>query len=241
MSDYSPTTNYPWTTESPSIDSDDEETQDRIGVPSGVGIRGYQTSHPEPYWDKRFLPLLYEDLSSVSTHYDVDMVTQLEVQPTNTITTPIYAEDKTTILHIFEWKVLNIGPKGGRTKQSEIDLLFSVTNFSNAYLWGANHNNRLRRGTKVYLVKGELDGEHGTVVGHVPGFSIHNNPRSVHYLIVLLSSGCAEAVRQDFVKLVDLHQQLPFGIPKPIVIKKRSMSGWGSGSNGWDTWKNSSN
>ena len=134
-------------------------------------------------------------------------MTQLEVKPITTITTPIYSEDDTkTVLHTFEWKVLNIGPKGGRTKQSEIDLLYGVTNVGNAYLWGANHHNRLRRGTKVYMVKGELIGRHGTVVGHVPGFSIHNHPRSVHYIVVLLSSGCAEAVRQDHIKLVDLHQ-----------------------------------
>ena len=73
MSDYTPTMNYPWTTDSPSIDSDDEETQDCIGVPSGAGIRGYQTCYPEPYWDKRLLPLLYEELSNPSTHCDADM------------------------------------------------------------------------------------------------------------------------------------------------------------------------
>ena len=154
MSDYTPTTTYPWINDSPSIDSDDEETQDRLGVPSGAGIRGYQTSYPEPYWDKRLLLLLYEELSYPSTHYDVDMVAQLEVDPTIIITTPIHSEDRTTVLHTFEWKVLNIGPRGGRTQQSEINLLYGVTNFENAYLWGANHHNRLRRGTKVYLVKG---------------------------------------------------------------------------------------
>ena len=236
MSDYTPTTTYPWINDSPSIDSDDEETQDRLGVPSGAGIRGYQTSYPEPYWDKRLLPLLYEDLTSPSTRYDVDMVAQLEVHPTITITTSIHSEDKTTVLHTFEWKVLNIGPRGGLTLQAEIDLLYGVTNFENVYLWGANHHNRLRRGTKVYLVKGELKGEHGTVVGHVPGFSIRNNPRSVHFLIVILSSGRPEAVRQDFVKLIDLHQQLPLGIPRSID-ERSSLPIWGDGSkNGWDTW-----
>ena len=118
MSDYTPSPNYPWTTSSPVINSDDEEAQDRLGVPR-AGIRGYQTSHPEPYWDKRLLPLLYEDLTSPSTHYDVDMVAKLEVHPTTTITTSIHSED---VLHTFEWEVLNTGPRGGRTLQSEIDL-----------------------------------------------------------------------------------------------------------------------
>ena len=49
MSDYSPTPNYPWTTGSPDIDSENEETKDLTGVPSGAGIRNYQTSYPEPY------------------------------------------------------------------------------------------------------------------------------------------------------------------------------------------------
>ena len=174
------------------------------------------------------------------------MVAQLEVHPTTTITTSILFED---ILHTFEWKVLNTGPRGGRTLQSEIDLLYGVTNFENPYLWGANHHNRLKRGSKVFMLKGELKGQHGTVVGHVPGFSIFNHCRSVHSLIVILSTGGAEHVRQDFVKLIDLHQLLPFGIPEPVEKKKRPLSewgkaanGWGTGAaNGWDTWKNSSN
>ena len=106
------------------------------------------------------------------------------------------------------------------TVQAEIDLLYAVTNFCNVYWLGAKHNNRLKRGTKVYMVKGELAEKHGTIVGHVPGFSVFKDPRSVHRVQVLLASGCVEEVRQDHLRLVDLYQELPLGIPKPLVKKK---------------------
>ena len=98
--------------------------------------------------------------------------------------------------------------------------MYAVTNFCNVYWLGAKHNNRLKRGTKVYMVKGELVDNHGTIVGHVPGFSVFNYPRSVHRVQVLLASGCVEEVRQDHLRLVDLYQELPLGIPKPLVKKK---------------------
>ena len=76
------------------------------------------------------------------------------------------------------------------------------------WLW-AKHNNMLRWSTNVYMTKGELVGQHGTIVGHVPGFSVFKDPHSVHWLRVLLASGCVEEVRQDYVRLVDFHQELP--------------------------------
>ena len=76
--------------------------------------------------------------------------------------------------------MLNIGPTAGLTVQEDIDLLYAVTNFCNVYWLGAKHNNRLKRGTKVYMVKGELVGKNGTIVGHVSGFSLFKDRRSVH-------------------------------------------------------------
>ena len=224
MSDYTIPPHYPWTTGSPDFDSDTEDTKDLSDVPRDSNIMNsnhYQSSYPEPYWDKRHLPLLYESITAPNRVFDEAMVNQLEIKPTKIIRTPIYSEDgKHTVVHDFEWKVLNIGSNAGLTVQVEIDLLYAVTNFCNVYWLGAKHNNRLKRGTKVYMVKGELAEKHGTIVGHVPGFSVFKDPRSVHRVQVLLASGCVEEVRQDHLRLVDLYQELPLGIPKPLVKKK---------------------
>ena len=158
------------------------------------------------------------------------MVNQLEIKPTKIIRTPIYSEDgKYTVVHDFEWKVLNIGPRAGLTVQADIDLLYAVTNFCNVYWLGSKHNNRLKSGTKVYMVEGAFKNKHGTIVGHVPGFSLFKDPRSVHRVQVLLASGCVKEVRQDHLRLVDLYQELPLGIPKPLVKKKSETYG-----SGWD-------
>ena len=233
MSDYTPPPSYPWVTDSPEFDSETEEKKDLSDVPPCSGIRNinpYRSNYPEPYWDKRRLPFLYENITAPDISFDEDMVDKLRTKPTTIIQTPIYSEDgKKTVIHNFEWKVLNIGPKAGLTEQKDIDLLYSVTNFCNVYWLGAKHNNRLKRGTKVYMVKGSLKGKHGTIVGHVPGFSVFKDPRSVHRVRVLLVTGCIEEVRQDYLRLVDLYQELPLGIPKPLA-KKRPNKGW----DGWD-------
>ena len=233
MSDYTPPPSYPWATDSPDFDSYTEETKDLSDVPPCSGIRQpkpYRSSHPEPYWDKRHLILLYENITAPDLSFDEDMVHQFERKPTKIIRTPIYSEDgEHTVVHDFEWKVLNLGPgQAGMTVQADIDLLYAVTNFCNLYWLGAKHNNRLKRGTKVYMVKGELVGKHGTIVGHVHGFSLFKDPRSVHRVNVLLASGCHVEVRQDYLRLVDLYQKLPLGIPKPLAKKKRNK--------GWDGW-----
>ena len=233
MSDYTPPPHFPWTTGPPDFDSDTEETKDLTGVPRGrdmLNRNHYQSSYPEPYWDKRYLPLLYENITAPNRSFDEVMVNQLEIKPTKIIRTPIYSEDgKHTVVHDFKWKVLNIGPEAGLTVQKDIDLLYAVTNFCNVYWLGAKHNNRLKRGTKVYMVKGDFTGEPGTIVGHVPGFSLFKDPRSVHRVQVLMASGCVKEVRQDHLRLVDLYQELPLGIPKPLVKKKSETYG-----SGWD-------
>ena len=98
---------------------------------------------------------------------------------------------------------------------------------------GARHNNRLRRGIKVYVTDGPLKGEPGTIVGHEPGFCIFNDRRVPHSVRIVLASGCVTDVRQDYVRLVDLHGIFPLGIPKPVV-KKRPRSSWGVQSKGWE-------
>ena len=80
MSDYTPTPNYPWTTGAPKFDLDTEETKYLSDVPKCSGIRNpnpYQSSYPEPYWDKRHLPLLYENITAPNRMFDEGMVNQL--------------------------------------------------------------------------------------------------------------------------------------------------------------------
>ena len=50
---------------------------------------------------------------------------------------------------------------------------------------------------------------------------------------VLLASSFVEEIRQDQVRLVDLHRELSLGVPKPLARKKAG-TGRGSGSQGWD-------
>ena len=134
-------------------------------------------------------------------------------------------DGKKTLLHTFKWKVQNIGSRGGLVVQADIDVLYKRINDCNVCWSGAKHHNRLRRSTNVYVAEGELMEQHGTVVGHVPGFSILNDPRLSHRIRILLASGCIEEVRQNYVRLVDLHMLLPLGIPKPLVKKRPRTSG----------------
>ena len=92
---------YPWTTEPPEIDLDTEGTKDFTGVPAHSSH--LHTTYREPYWDKRFLPILYKDISAKNIVFDKGMVKQLENMTTTTIKTHIYSFDgKKTLTHIFE-------------------------------------------------------------------------------------------------------------------------------------------
>ena len=78
---------------------------------------------------------MYENITAPDLSFDEDMVHQFERKPTKIIRTPIYSEDgEHTVVHDFEWKVLNLGPgQAGMTVQADIDLLYAVTNFCNLY------------------------------------------------------------------------------------------------------------
>ena len=128
---------------------------------------------------------------------------------------------------MFEWRVLY---KGGLTDNNNMSRYFHTINWSNNYLWGSKHTTRFKHGTKVYFRKGEHEGHHGVVVGHLPFFDIKAHPDTIICIYVLLASERIVEVCQDFLKLVDLHQLLPLGIPRPYKEtkkKRKKSSGWG--------------
>lgn len=98
---------------------------------------------------------------------------------------------------------------------------FAVCNWCMPLLLGSQHNNRFKRNTKVYVLSGEHKGRHGTVVGHDSGFDLKardtyagKSPRlRVILMCPLTKTFEVKGIHQDVVKLVDLHNQLEFGLP----------------------------
>ena len=92
-------------------------------------------------------------------------------------------------------------------------------NWSMPLLLGSQHANRFKRNTKVFVLFGEHSGRHGVVVGHEIGFDMKawQGGKSPMLKLVMANkeTGHLELrdVRQEQVKLVDLHGLLPFGLP----------------------------
>ena len=89
-------------------------------------------------------------------------------------------------------------------------------------LLGSQHSNRFKRNTKVYVLFGVDKGRHGVVIGHQIGFNLKDwgSPEGKSPVLKVLMA-CKETgylevrdVHQDLVKLVDLHNRLPFGVPR---------------------------
>ena len=92
---------------------------------------------------------------------------------------------------------------------------FLELNYANPYLFGKQHRNRFKIGTKVFVLKGYFSGLHGVVVGHKQGFNLFDESKDPILKILLVSkSGEYEIqnISQWIVKLIDLHKILPFGI-----------------------------
>ena len=98
---------------------------------------------------------------------------------------------------------------------------FERCNWYMPLLRGSQHSNRFKRNTKVYVLSGEEKGRHGVVVGHEKNFDLKawGTPEGKSPLLYVVFArkyyGHLElkAVRQDVVKLVDLHGRLPFAVP----------------------------
>ena len=222
-----------------------EMMKDLTGVPvwKPSPFSFFCIGYPEPYWHESYLPLIHEDMSSSTGGIDEEVAKRLGSRPFQYITTKHWDQDKeegSKPLYTFEWKVLNLG---NQKLQSEVDELMKNINNCNPYLWGAYHGNRLKRGTKIYFIKGAHKGQNGVVVGHPCGFNLKNGPDQIIRIHVLLADEYVWDVRQDEVKLVDLHQLVPFGVPKPPPKKKKDATGWGA-ETGWGSsdhgWNNAS-
>lgn len=193
----------------------------------------------EPYWNKQFLPLLYESLDYKGVCCDTDMLGAFKkIKKTQIVKSQVYKthcdfnEKKLvttkTLTHEFEWKVEQYR---GLLDNKDVEEMCRDMNWDNPYIWGARHNNRLRRGTKVFFRAGKYKDMHGVIVGCGGGFRITDHYNKVIYCYVLLATEEVVWARQDYLKLADIHQKLPFGIPKPI---KKKRSGWGAEST-WTT------
>ena len=128
MSDYfAPTATIPWDTESPDFD---ESVVKKVVD----GESPYCTGWPEPYWDKRYLVFLYEDIWAPDLRCDDDMLAEVRDRATTVISTPIYDDEgRKNVIHRFEWEVLNVGPSGGLVCQRKIDKLYAGINFCNVF------------------------------------------------------------------------------------------------------------
>ena len=109
---------------------------------------------------------------------------------------------------------------------------FTSCNWYFPLLLGSQHNNRFKRNTKVYILSGTHKGKHGTVVGHGKNFNVKrwgsswedNRSPLLKVLLICPSTGLlgVHDIRQDIVKLVDLHQKLFFALPalRPVDLEE---------------------
>ena len=106
---------------------------------------------------------------------------------------------------------------------------FKSGNWSFPLLLGSQHNNRFKRDTKIYVLSGEHKGKYGTVVGHGTNFDLNrwgtelgidphhftDNRAPLLKVLLICPLGVLKIhdIRQDIVKLIDLHRKLKFALP----------------------------
>jgi len=213
------------------IANEEDDSYDISFAPSGLAHM--ETGHPGPYWDKRYLPLLYEDLSFNSCSNDFDGLGGVLWGYHGRALVHSKVLDLSSdppVERTFHWVVVDEKGVDRPEVQQKCDHVFGLMNWSNPYLWGARHNNRFKQGTKVYMIKGPRTGEHGVVVGHALGFDITARGRSI-MLKVLFEDGWPNSVRQgvevkqEHTCLVDIHGIFPMGLPHPgySATEKREM------------------
>ena len=83
------------------------------------------------------------------------------------------------------------------------------------YLYGLQHYNRFKQGTKVYILEGYYSGRHGSVVGHLRDFDITDKSTPVLKILTVDSANRPEVVNilQHLVKIIDFHNPIDFYIP----------------------------
>ena len=215
---------------SESLERDSEE---RAAVRFHIDREGYQgveTSYPEPAWNKRHLVFLYEDISYNKSGVDLSRLQELQAGNTTVVSSKVvltYCWDKLPAINfvvpkqpVFDTRTYfwitknkrNINTKEALEKLSQY---FSDCNPHFPYLLGFQHHNRLRRGTKVYILEGPFAGRHGSVVGHLCDFNILDDRAPVLKILTVDFSNRLEVVNvlQHIVKIIDLHNRIDFAIP----------------------------
>ena len=121
--------------------------------------------------------------------------------------------------HVLYW--ITINKSGAHTCEQTTARCkhFKAINSNNPYLLGKNHNNRLKRGTKVLIVSGVHKNRHGIIVGHGEVFNILNDipPK----LKVLIATEEIIEVSQAIVRLVDLHNFIGYAIPSDFPFESK--------------------
>ena len=196
----------------------------------------------EQNWDKRDLVDLYEDIAFGGSLEGTKMVPDelttefkdFKELPESLIQTrksyfchashngqDVTASEEVKLEEILYWRAVAPKVQRDRKRQKKSKEHFEECNWYMPLLLGSQHSNRFKRNSKVYVLFGEHKGRHGVVIGHRIGFNIKEwgSPTGKSPLLKLLmvnrETGYLEVrdVFQDVVKLVDLHDFLPFAVP----------------------------
>ena len=194
----------------------------------------------EPSWDKRDLVNLYEDISFrgnlegtelLPGEFTEEFLKFKDLPSHRTVWIKSLfihtsyngqvrdAENEVKLEEQLYWQVESPEDYGlyKRRKTDTTDV--RKHNWHMPLLLGSQHANRFTRNTKVFVLFGEHSGRHGVVVGHEIGFDVKawQDGKSPVLKLVMANkeTGHLELrdVRQELVKLVDLHGLLPFGLP----------------------------
>ena len=201
---------------------------------------GFEVGLSPIEWNKRHLPLLYEDLSFNNRSTEYERVQDLRTDLQAIIKSFVY-DTKGIVPRLeqtFNWITKKITSTCRDDKRIERRFHFERVHSCNPYLLGVNNHNRFKRYTKLLIIRGFFEGEHGIVVGHFQDYNILGDRPNT--LKVLISSEEIVNISQADVKLLDLHNFLPFAIPtkhaniptKRSISKKRKSAwldfqGWG--------------
>ena len=152
------------------------------------------TGGAEPFWDKKDLIYLYEDINFKGTTVGVRMMesdftveynrfnnlsksrTKL-VQSTFEHSTHnaqvVRADNEVKTKETLFWRteIKKTKKADEREDVRNIELLehYRKCNWYMPLLLGSQHNNRFTRNTKVYVLSGAYKGRHGTIIGHDSG------------------------------------------------------------------------
>jgi len=159
---------------------DPNRRRDRTSTP------GYRVYYPYVPWNKRLLPLLYEDLSFNNPSTEYERVQDLDIKEQAVIKSYVYDTNALVprLEHTFNWITEKTRSTCRTDKKIERRFHFERVRSDNPYILGVNHHNRFKRYTKVLIISGPSEGEHGIVVGHFQDYNIlGERPNTLKVLI----------------------------------------------------------